>query len=214
MSSLLTEGDLTHEAHVVWLEDPDKLDYVRQALDKTPAAATNPATPATAAWSATPNSTTTPKPTRTAACTAAASFPPPARPRRPTRRPLPRRRPRRSRGPAHYRGQEGGREDPALAKRTGSHNRLPLLDRPPLLAPDFSRHVTEARSSGRVTEARSSGRPAECPQSMAGESLESLSSSAQTGRGSSAGESLESLAWIRAWVLSRSARPAAATGRQ
>lgn len=36
MSSLLTEGDLTHEAHVVWLEDPDKLDYVRQALDKTP----------------------------------------------------------------------------------------------------------------------------------------------------------------------------------
>ena len=36
MSSLLTEGDLTHEAHVVWLEDPDNLDYVRQALDKTP----------------------------------------------------------------------------------------------------------------------------------------------------------------------------------
>ena len=36
MSSLLTEGDLTHEAHVVWLEDPENLDYVRQALDKTP----------------------------------------------------------------------------------------------------------------------------------------------------------------------------------
>ncbi|MFF1443372.1 DUF6009 family protein [Streptomyces sp. NPDC058295] len=36
MSSLLTEGDLTHEAHVVWLEDPGNLDYVRQALDKTP----------------------------------------------------------------------------------------------------------------------------------------------------------------------------------
>ena len=35
MSSLLTEGDLTHEEHVVWLEDPDHLDYVRQALDKT-----------------------------------------------------------------------------------------------------------------------------------------------------------------------------------
>lgn len=36
MSSLLTEGDLTHEAHVVWLENPENLDYVRQALDKTP----------------------------------------------------------------------------------------------------------------------------------------------------------------------------------
>ncbi|MFJ8936414.1 DUF6009 family protein [Streptomyces sp. NPDC102365] len=35
MSSLLTEGDLTHEEHVVGLEDPDHLDYVRQALDKT-----------------------------------------------------------------------------------------------------------------------------------------------------------------------------------
>ncbi|MFI0990492.1 DUF6009 family protein [Streptomyces exfoliatus] len=35
MSSLLTESDLIHEADVVWLEDTDKLDYVRQALDKT-----------------------------------------------------------------------------------------------------------------------------------------------------------------------------------
>lgn len=36
MSSLLTEGDLSHEEHVVWLENPAHLDYVRQALDKTP----------------------------------------------------------------------------------------------------------------------------------------------------------------------------------
>ncbi|MGW1296261.1 DUF6009 family protein [Streptomyces sp. NPDC002533] len=36
MSSLLTDSDLTHEANVVWLEDPERLDYVRQALDKTP----------------------------------------------------------------------------------------------------------------------------------------------------------------------------------
>ncbi|WP_327425651.1 DUF6009 family protein (plasmid) [Streptomyces sp. NBC_01527] len=36
MSSLLTDGDLAHEANVVWLEDPQNLDYVRQALDKTP----------------------------------------------------------------------------------------------------------------------------------------------------------------------------------
>ena len=35
MSSLLNESDLTHEEHVVWLEDPESLDYVRQALDKT-----------------------------------------------------------------------------------------------------------------------------------------------------------------------------------
>ena len=36
MSSLLTEGDLTHEEHVVWLEDPEHLDYVRQARNTNP----------------------------------------------------------------------------------------------------------------------------------------------------------------------------------
>ncbi|MFD9287606.1 DUF6009 family protein [Streptomyces sp. ADI93-02] len=36
MSSLLTESDLCDEACIVWLEDTDNLDYVRQALDKTP----------------------------------------------------------------------------------------------------------------------------------------------------------------------------------
>ncbi|MCX4681765.1 DUF6009 family protein [Streptomyces sp. BE308] len=36
MSSLLTESDLSDEARIVWLENPDALDYVRQALDKTP----------------------------------------------------------------------------------------------------------------------------------------------------------------------------------
>jgi hypothetical protein len=35
MSSLLTESDLIHEDKVVWLEDLEHLDYVRQALDKT-----------------------------------------------------------------------------------------------------------------------------------------------------------------------------------
>lgn len=38
-SSPLTDSDLAHEANVVWLEepeDPEHLDYVRQALDKTP----------------------------------------------------------------------------------------------------------------------------------------------------------------------------------
>jgi hypothetical protein len=42
MSSLLTEGDLIHEEHVVWLEDPDDLDYVRQTLDKTKRRNTRP----------------------------------------------------------------------------------------------------------------------------------------------------------------------------
>lgn len=49
MSSLLTDGDLAHEANVVWIEDPENLDYVRQALDKTPVAAASPDTNATAA---------------------------------------------------------------------------------------------------------------------------------------------------------------------
>ncbi|SOF02384.1 hypothetical protein SAMN05446589_9525 [Streptomyces sp. OV198] len=35
MSALLTESDLSHEEEVVWLEDTERLDYVRQALDKT-----------------------------------------------------------------------------------------------------------------------------------------------------------------------------------
>ncbi|MFF0478437.1 DUF6009 family protein [Streptomyces sp. NPDC004284] len=42
MSSLLTESDLIHEAEVVWLENPDGLDYVRQALDKTKRRNTKP----------------------------------------------------------------------------------------------------------------------------------------------------------------------------
>lgn len=62
MSSLLTEGDLTHEEHVVWLEDPEHLDYVRQALGKTGRRNTNPpSTRATAGWSGTPSSTTGPQ---------------------------------------------------------------------------------------------------------------------------------------------------------
>ncbi|MFE9560042.1 DUF6009 family protein [Streptomyces sp. NPDC006487] len=36
MSSLLSACDLFHEDKVVWLESPESLDYVRQALDKTP----------------------------------------------------------------------------------------------------------------------------------------------------------------------------------
>ncbi len=35
MSSLLTESDLAREDDVVWLEDLETLDYVRQTLDKT-----------------------------------------------------------------------------------------------------------------------------------------------------------------------------------
>ncbi|MGV4988326.1 DUF6009 family protein [Streptomyces sp. NPDC001709] len=36
MSSLLDASEITHEQNVVWLEDPEQLDYVRQAVDKTP----------------------------------------------------------------------------------------------------------------------------------------------------------------------------------
>ncbi|MET8566025.1 DUF6009 family protein [Streptomyces flaveolus] len=36
MSSMLQDSQLTDEADVVWLEDPENLDYVRQALDKVP----------------------------------------------------------------------------------------------------------------------------------------------------------------------------------
>ncbi|MEV0186433.1 DUF6009 family protein [Streptomyces sp. NPDC050625] len=42
MSSLLNASEITHEQEVVWLEDPGTLDYVRQALDKTPRRNTKP----------------------------------------------------------------------------------------------------------------------------------------------------------------------------
>lgn len=42
MSSLLAESDLIHEEEVVWLENLDDLDYVRQALDKTRRRKTKP----------------------------------------------------------------------------------------------------------------------------------------------------------------------------
>ncbi|MFC7472425.1 DUF6009 family protein [Actinomadura keratinilytica] len=72
MSSLLHESQLVHESTLVWLEDPDNFDYVRQALDKTGSAQASPATPATDAWSATPNSTAKPTQARTAASSSAA----------------------------------------------------------------------------------------------------------------------------------------------
>jgi hypothetical protein len=36
VSATPNEGDLVHESEVVWLEDPENLDYVRQSLDKVP----------------------------------------------------------------------------------------------------------------------------------------------------------------------------------
>ncbi|MFE0511075.1 DUF6009 family protein [Streptomyces sp. NPDC058964] len=42
MSSLLDASEITYEEQVVWLEDLGSLDYVRQALDKTPRRNTKP----------------------------------------------------------------------------------------------------------------------------------------------------------------------------
>jgi hypothetical protein len=36
MSSLIEEGEISHEAELVWLEDINSLDYVRQSLDRLP----------------------------------------------------------------------------------------------------------------------------------------------------------------------------------
>ncbi|MET8944531.1 DUF6009 family protein [Streptomyces sp. NPDC004542] len=36
MSSLITEDEISHESEIVWLEDIDDLDYVRQSLDRLP----------------------------------------------------------------------------------------------------------------------------------------------------------------------------------
>ncbi|MFE2337542.1 DUF6009 family protein [Streptomyces sp. H23] len=36
MSSLIGADEISHEAELVWLEDVDQLDYVRQSLDRLP----------------------------------------------------------------------------------------------------------------------------------------------------------------------------------
>lgn len=36
MSSLITEDEISHETQLVWLEDVEELDYVRQSLDRLP----------------------------------------------------------------------------------------------------------------------------------------------------------------------------------
>lgn len=43
MSSLITEDEISHEADIVWLEDIDRLDYVRQSLDRLPTRKGKPA---------------------------------------------------------------------------------------------------------------------------------------------------------------------------
>nr|BFD88575.1 DUF6009 family protein [Streptomyces sp. Xyl84] len=43
MSSLITEDEISHEAGLVWLEDTDHLDYVRQSLDRLPTRKGKPA---------------------------------------------------------------------------------------------------------------------------------------------------------------------------
>ena len=36
MSSLISADEISHETEIVWLEDTDHLDYVRQSLDRLP----------------------------------------------------------------------------------------------------------------------------------------------------------------------------------
>ncbi|GHH24768.1 DUF6009 family protein [Streptomyces rubradiris] len=43
MSSLITEDEISHETAFVWLEDIDRLDYVRQSLDRLPTRKSRPA---------------------------------------------------------------------------------------------------------------------------------------------------------------------------
>ncbi|MFI1539550.1 DUF6009 family protein [Streptomyces anandii] len=43
MSSLITEDEISHETELVWLEDIDHLDYVRQSLDRLPTRRGKPA---------------------------------------------------------------------------------------------------------------------------------------------------------------------------
>ncbi|MFD1833192.1 MULTISPECIES: DUF6009 family protein [Streptomyces] len=43
MSALIAEDEIVHEVEFVWLEDIDRLDYVRQSLDRLPTRRGRPA---------------------------------------------------------------------------------------------------------------------------------------------------------------------------
>ncbi|WOT40609.1 DUF6009 family protein [Streptomyces coeruleorubidus] len=43
MSSLISADEISHETEIVWLEDTDHLDYVRQSLDRLPTRKSKPA---------------------------------------------------------------------------------------------------------------------------------------------------------------------------
>ncbi|MGY1583753.1 DUF6009 family protein [Streptomyces sp. MN13] len=43
MSSLISADEISHETEIVWLEDIDNLDYVRQSLDRLPTRKGKPA---------------------------------------------------------------------------------------------------------------------------------------------------------------------------
>ncbi|MFI1036034.1 DUF6009 family protein, partial [Streptomyces sp. NPDC020951] len=43
MSSLIAEDEISNEVSIVWLEDTEQLDYVRQSLDRLPTRRTRPA---------------------------------------------------------------------------------------------------------------------------------------------------------------------------
>lgn len=43
MSSLITEDEISHETGIVWLEQVEYLDYVRQSLDRLPTRMARPA---------------------------------------------------------------------------------------------------------------------------------------------------------------------------
>lgn len=43
MSSFIESGQLAHESDLVWLEDTDELEYVRQSLDRLPSRCGKPA---------------------------------------------------------------------------------------------------------------------------------------------------------------------------
>ncbi|TXL84542.1 DUF6009 family protein [Streptomyces sp. IB2014 016-6] len=43
MSSFIEPGQLAHESDLVWLEDTDELEYVRQSLDRLPSRSGKPA---------------------------------------------------------------------------------------------------------------------------------------------------------------------------
>jgi hypothetical protein len=135
MSSLIDADEISHETDIVWLEDIDELDYVRQSIDRLPTRKGRP--PYRRPGRMVGYAILGPD---AKASRASGTFrrrvllAPAPRPRQRTRRPVRQERPRRSRRPTHPRTPRQGLQDRTLRRRTALRRHAGTRHRAPAVA--------------------------------------------------------------------------------